>query len=222
MWLNILPSSSRELSPAQLDSALKEGIAAQGLQVEDQARAAMLQYLGLLQRWNKAYNLTSIKDPAQMLSYHLLDSLSIGPHLQGQSFIDVGTGAGLPGIPLAVTHPDKTFSLLDSNGKKIRFLFQIKTALKLGNVKEMQGRVEEYKPEQRYDGVISRAFASLTDMIEGSEHLLVAGGRFYAMKGRYPDKELSALPKGYKVEQAIELEVPTLDQQRHLVIIKKS
>ena len=222
MWLNILPSSSRELSPAQLDSALKEGIAAQGLQVEDQARAAMLQYLGLLQRWNKAYNLTSIKDPAQMLSYHLLDSLSIGPHLQGQSFIDVGTGAGLPGIPLAVTHPDKNFSLLDSNGKKIRFLFQIKTALKLGNVKEMQGRVEEYKPEQRYDGVISRAFASLTDMIEGSEHLLVAGGRFYAMKGRYPDKELSALPKGYKVEQAIELEVPTLDQQRHLVIIKKS
>ncbi len=222
MWLNILLSSSRELSPAQLDSALKEGIAAQGLQVEDQARAAMLQYLGLLQRWNKAYNLTSIKDPAQMLSYHLLDSLSIGPHLQGQSFIDVGTGAGLPGIPLAVTHPDKNFSLLDSNGKKIRFLFQIKTALKLGNVKEMQGRVEEYKPEQRYDGVISRAFASLTDMIEGSEHLLVAGGRFYAMKGRYPDKELSALPKGYKVEQAIELEVPTLDQQRHLVIIKKS
>jgi len=222
LWLNILPSSSRELSPAQLDSALKEGIAAQGLQVEDQARAAMLQYLGLLQRWNKAYNLTSIKDPVQMLSYHLLDSLSIGPHLQGQSFIDVGTGAGLPGIPLAVTHPDKNFSLLDSNGKKIRFLFQIKTALKLSNVKEMQGRVDEYKPEQRYDGVISRAFASLSDMIDGSEHLLVPGGRFYAMKGRYPDKELSALPKGYKVEQAIELEVPTLDQQRHLIIIKKS
>ncbi|PCJ35803.1 MAG: 16S rRNA (guanine(527)-N(7))-methyltransferase RsmG [Cellvibrionales bacterium] len=217
-----MPSPSRELSSAQLDGALKDGIATQGLQVDDQARAAMLQYLGLLQRWNKAYNLTSIKDPAQMLSYHLLDSLSIGPHLQGQSFIDVGTGAGLPGIPLAVTHPDKTFSLLDSNGKKIRFLFQIKTALKLGNVKEMQGRVEEYKPEQRYDGVISRAFASLTDMIEGSEHLLVAGGHFYAMKGRYPDKELSALPKGYKVEQAIELEVPTLDQQRHLIIIKKS
>ena len=157
-----------------------------------------------------------------MLSYHLLDSLSIGPHLQGQSFIDVGTGAGLPGIPLAVTHPEKNFSLLDSNGKKIRFLFQIKTALQLRNVKEMQGRVEEYKPEQRYDGVISRAFASLTDMIEGSKHLLIPGGRFYAMKGRYPDKELSGLPKGYKVEQAIELEVPTLDQQRHLIIIKKS
>jgi len=222
LWLNILPSPSRELSPAQLDSALKEGIAAQGLQVDDQARAAMLQYLGLLQRWNKAYNLTSIKDPAQMLSYHLLDSLSIGPYLQGQAFIDVGTGAGLPGIPLAVTHPDKNFSLLDSNGKKIRFLFQIKTALKLVNVNEMQGRVEEYKPEQRYDGVISRAFASLTDMIEGSEHLLVPGGRFYAMKGRHPDKELSALPKGYKVEQAIELDVPTLDQQRHLIIIKKT
>jgi len=181
----------------------------------------MLQYIGLLQRWNKAYNLTSIKDPMQMLSYHLLDSLSISPHLQGRSFIDVGTGAGLPGIPLAVTHPDKTFSLLDSNGKRIRFLFQIKTALQLNNVKEMQGRVEEYKPEKLYDGVISRAFASLTDMIEGSEHLLASGGSFYAMKGRYPDKELSELPKGYKVEQAIELDVPTLDQQRHLIIIKK-
>jgi len=216
-----LPKSSREVSVAQLDSALQKGLAAQGLQVEEAARAAMLQYIGLLQRWNKAYNLTSIKDPMQMLSYHLLDSLSISPHLQGRSFIDVGTGAGLPGIPLAVTHPDKTFSLLDSNGKRIRFLFQIKTALQLNNVKEMQGRVEEYKPEKLYDGVISRAFASLTDMIEGSEHLLASGGSFYAMKGRYPDKELSELPKGYKVEQAIELDVPTLDQQRHLIIIKK-
>lgn len=217
-----MPKSSSDVSVAQLDNALREGIAAQGLQVEDPQRAALLQYIGLLQRWNKAYNLTSIKDPVQMLSYHLLDSLSIGPHLQGRSFIDVGTGAGLPGIPLAVTHPDKTFSLLDSNGKKIRFLFQIKTALQLSNVKEIQGRVEGYKPEQLYDGVISRAFASLTDMIEGSEHLLASGGCFYAMKGRYPDKELSELPKGYKVEQAIELDVPTLDQQRHLVIIKKS
>jgi 16S rRNA (guanine527-N7)-methyltransferase len=221
LWLKILPKSSSEVSVAQLDSALQKGLAAQGLQVEEPARAAMLQYLGLLQRWNKAYNLTSIKDPLQMLSYHLLDSLSIGPHLQGRLFIDVGTGAGLPGIPLAITHPDKTFSLLDSNGKKIRFLFQIKTALQLSNVKEMQGRVEEYKPEQRYDGVISRAFASLTDMIKGSEHLLASGGYFYAMKGRYPDKELSELPKGYKVEQVIELDVPTLDQQRHLIIIKK-
>ncbi|MEZ0121427.1 MAG: 16S rRNA (guanine(527)-N(7))-methyltransferase RsmG [Candidatus Reddybacter sp.] len=217
-----MPKSSSEVSIAQLDSALEAGLVAQGLQVKDPQRAAMLQYIGLLQRWNKAYNLTSIKDPLQMLSYHLLDSLSIGPHLQGRSFIDVGTGAGLPGIPLAVTHPDKTFSLLDSNGKKIRFLFQIKTALQLHNVKEIQGRVEAYNPEQLYDGVISRAFASLTDMIEGSQHLLVPGGCFYAMKGRYPDKELSELPKGYKVEQAIELDVPTLDQQRHLVIIKKS
>ncbi len=217
-----MPKLSSDISPAQLDRTLQEGIAEQGLQVGDQQRAAMLQYLGLLQRWNRAYNLTSIKDPVQMLSYHLLDSLSVGPYLQGRSFVDVGTGAGLPGIPLALTHDDKTFSLLDSNGKKVRFLFQVKTALQLNNVKELQGRVEEYQPEQLYDGVISRAFASLTDMIEGSEHLLVPGGRFYAMKGRYPDKELSGLPKGYKVEQAIELKVPTLDQQRHLIIIKKS
>ena len=221
MRLKVLSKSSRDVPFAQLDSVLQEGLAAQDLQVGEAARAAMLQYIGLLQRWNKAYNLTSIKDPLEMLSYHLLDSLSIGPHLQGQSFIDVGTGAGLPGIPLAVTYPDKTFSLLDSNGKRVRFLFQIKTALQLRNVKEMQARVEEYIPDKLYDGVISRAFASLADMIEGSEHLLVSGGCFYAMKGRYPDKELSDLPKGYKVEQAIELVVPTLDQQRHLVIIKK-
>ena len=210
------------MSSTQLDSALKAGIAAQGLLVDDSARAAMLQYIGLLQRWNRAYNLTSIKDPQQMLSYHLLDSLSIGPHLQGRSFIDVGTGAGLPGIPLAITHSDKHFSLLDSNGKKVRFLFQIKTALKLDNVTELHERIEGYQPERLFDGVISRAFASLTDMIEGSKHLLAPGGCFYAMKGRYPDKELSELPKGYKVEHAVELNVPTLDQQRHLIIIKKS
>ena len=221
MRLKTLSKSSRDVPVAQLDSLLQKGLTAQGLQVEEAARAAMLQYIGLLQRWNKAYNLTSIKDPLEMISYHLLDSLSIGPYLQGQSFIDVGTGAGLPGIPLAVTYPDKTFRLLDSNGKRIRFLFQIKTALQLHNVKELQARVEEYTPDKRYDGVMSRAFASLTDMIEGSEHLLAPGGRFYAMKGRYPDKELSDLPKDYKVEQAIELFVPTLDQQRHLIIIKK-
>ena len=200
MRLKTLSKSSRDVPVAQLDSLLQKGLTAQGLQVEEAARAAMLQYIGLLQRWNKAYNLTSIKDPLEMISYHLLDSL---------------------GIPLAVTYPDKTFRLLDSNGKRIRFLFQIKTALQLHNVKELQARVEEYTPDKRYDGVMSRAFASLTDMIEGSEHLLAPGGRFYAMKGRYPDKELSDLPKDYKVEQAIELFVPTLDQQRHLIVIKK-
>ncbi len=221
MRLKILPKLSSDVPVSQLDRVLQQGITTLDLQVEDAARAAMLQYLGLLERWNKAYNLTSIKDPLQMVSYHLLDSLSIGPHLQGRSFIDVGTGAGLPGIPLAVTHPNKSFSLLDSNGKRIRFLFQIKSALQLANVKEMQARVEQYIPEECYDGVISRAFASLADMIGGCAHLLPSGGCFYAMKGRYPDKELSELPKGYKVEQAIELVVPTLDQQRYLIIIKK-
>ncbi len=121
MRLKTLSKSSRDVPVAQLDSLLQKGLTAQGLQVEEAARAAMLQYIGLLQRWNKAYNLTSIKDPLEMISYHLLDSLSIGPYLQGQSFIDVGTGAGLPGIPLAVTYPDKTFRLLDSNGKRNTF-----------------------------------------------------------------------------------------------------
>ncbi len=221
MRLKILPKLRGDVPVSQLDRVLQQGISALGLQVEDTARVALLQYIGLLDRWNKAYNLTSIKDPLQMVSYHLLDSLSIGSHLQGQSFIDVGTGAGLPGIPLAVTYPDKAFSLLDSNGKRIRFLFQIKSALQLANVTEMQARVEQHTPEQCYDGVISRAFASLADMIAGCAHLLPSGGYFYAMKGRYPDKELSELPKGYKVEQALELVVPTLDQQRHLIIIKK-
>ncbi len=218
----VLPKSMKDVLSTQLDIALREGIDAQELQVSSEARARMLQYIDLLQHWNRAYNLTSIKDLKMMISHHLLDSLSVGPYLQGKSFIDIGTGAGLPGIPLAITHRDKHFSLLDSNGKKTRFLFQVKTALQLGNVKEIQGRAEEYKPGQRFDGVISRAFASLADMVQGSKHLLTPGGCFYAMKGRYPDKELSELPKGYKVDQAISLDVPTLNQQRYLIIIKKT
>lgn len=207
---------------SQLDPSLREGLSQQGLQLDDQARANLLSYIRLLHRWNKAYNLTSIKQPEMMLSHHLLDSLSISVYLQGDSFIDVGTGAGLPGIPLAIAYPDKMFRLLDSNGKKVRFLFQAKTALGLNNISEAQHRIEDYQPGVLYDGVISRAYASLKEMVMSSEHLLSIGGCFYAMKGRYPDEELSDLPKGYKVDRAIRLDVPMLNQERHLIILKKT
>ncbi|MBB3061547.1 16S rRNA (guanine(527)-N(7))-methyltransferase RsmG [Microbulbifer rhizosphaerae] len=181
----------------------------------------LLQYLELFARWNAAYNLSAIRDPAQMLERHIIDSLSV-VNLCGHdasSLIDVGSGGGLPGIPLAIVHPGRQVTLLDSNGKKARFLFQVASQLPLANVQVINERVEEFSPAEKFDGVVSRAFASLADMIAGSEHLLAPGGKFYAMKGRLPQDELSALPKGIKVEQVHPLSVPGCDAERHLIVL---
>ncbi len=185
----------------------------------------LLAYHQLLIKWNKAYNLTSVRDPLQMVSRHLLDSLVIAPYLQGQRFIDVGTGAGLPGIVLAILFPDRQFDLLDSNGKKTRFLFQVKTELALDNVTVLHCRVEQHNPELSYDGVLSRAFATLVDMVTGSEQLLSEQGHFYAMKGIYPESEIEALKKlsvsgkNYKVDACHSLQVPDEPGLRHLVMM---
>ena len=154
-----------------------------------------------------------------MIKLHLLDSLAISPLLQGARFIDVGTGAGLPGIPLAIINPEKHFTLLDSNGKKTRFLFQAKIELGLSNINEVNKRVEQFAPEHMYDAVLSRAFSSLSDMVINCQHLLADGGWFLAMKGRLEQSELSAIPKGYKVVQEYPIAVPKVDGQRHLVKI---
>ncbi len=174
-------------------------------------------YLVLFNKWNKAYNLSAVRDPDEMVYRHILDSLSVAAHVNGDSFIDVGTGGGLPGIPLAILFPQKKFTLLDSNGKKTRFLFQVKTELKLNNVSVENSRVEKFQPAELFDGVISRAFASLKDMTDGCRHLLVEGGSFWAMKGLYPQDELSQMAKHYKVVNSIELQVPGTDGQRHLI-----
>ncbi|MCR8921977.1 16S rRNA (guanine(527)-N(7))-methyltransferase RsmG [Dasania sp. GY-MA-18] len=205
----------------QYRTILAAGAEALGLTLDEKVMAQLLAYHQLLIKWNKAYNLTAIRDPLEMVSRHLLDSLSIATLIRGQRFIDVGTGGGLPGIVLAILYPERSFDLLDSNGKKTRFLFQVKTELKLANVAVHHCRVESHHPEQLYDGVLSRAFATLEDMVQGSQQLLADDGRFYAMKGVYPTEELSAVQKTYKVDACHPLDVPHSDGQRHLVVMSK-
>jgi len=199
-----------------------DGLLAQtSLVVTDPQKQQLLALVGLLHKWNKAYNLTSVREPGDMLVKHILDSLVVSPWLQGRRFIDVGTGPGLPGLPLAILNPDKQFVLLDSLGKRIRFIRQVIHELGLTNVTPVQSRVEEYQPEQGFDGVLSRAFASLQDMLDWCQHLPGAEGRFLALKGVCPDEELTSLPAGLSVEAIEPLLVPELGAERHLIIIKK-
>lgn len=193
--------------------------------VSSQQIEALLDYLALFIKWNKAYNLSAIRDTDEMLSKHLLDSLVIAPHLRddpkAQRLIDVGTGGGLPGIPMAICFPDRDFTLLDSAGKKMRFLYQVKLSLKLDNVSLENRRVETFKPSPLFDGVLSRAFASITDMTHWCDHLLHEDGRFWAMKGVFPDQELRELAKSYIVEHHYDLDVPSLTGERCLVVLRR-
>ena len=201
----------------QLDTLLAKA----GISLTDQQKQQLLGYVGLLDKWNKAYNLTSVRDPKEMLVRHILDSIVVNPFLKGDRFIDVGTGTGLPWIPLAIVRPDSHFTLLDSLGKRVRFLRQVQHELKLTNIEPVQSRVEEFPAEPPFDGVISRAFASLQDMISWCHHLPKAEtGRFYALKGVRPDDELAQLPSGIELVSVERLHVPTLDGERHLVILK--
>lgn len=200
-----------------LRQRLSRGAEGLGLTLSERQQDLLLAYLALLVKWNRAYNLSAIRDPQAMLSLHLLDSLAVAPHLVGERFADVGTGAGLPGIPLAIFFPERHFTLIDSNGKKARFLFQVRTELGLANVQELQARVETVELTPLVDGVLSRAFSSLADMVDGCAHLLAQGGLCYAMKGLLPENELSALPKPFKVIATHSLVVPGVDAQRHLL-----
>ena len=190
-----------------------------GLVPSEQQILLLCEYLELLSKWNTAYNLTAVRDPAQMVSRHVLDSLALCVHCEHSRYIDVGTGAGLPGIPLAIMFPDRKFDLLDSNGKKTRFLFQAKTALALDNVNIHHSRVEIFQPVRLFDVVISRAYASLFDMVMSCRHLVNEHGRFYAMKGVYPNQEISAINDFCDVKWVQSLTIPGLDEQRHLVSI---
>ncbi len=203
----------------KLQQALATGLQVLGLAIPLERQEKLISYLELLVRWNKAYNLTAVTDPLEMVHLHLLDSLAILPHLKGERFIDVGTGPGLPGIPLAIVRPESHFVLLDSNGKRTRFLFQVRTTLGLVNCQEVHARAETYDGAKAFDGVISRAFTSLTDMVDKTHHLLASDGCFYAMKGRFPEKELSELAKAYTVSACHKLDVPGVDGERHLIEI---
>ena len=211
------------MSLSQNQQALELGIKTLGLSCSSQQVEQLLAYLEMLQRWNKAYNLTAIREPIQMVRLHLLDSLAIHPYVQGVKYIiDVGTGPGLPGIPLAILNPDTNFTLLDSNGKKTRFLFQAINDLSLANVKEINHRVEKYQPEQSFDIVLSRAFSSISDMLTQCDHLVSDSGCFLAMKGKKPDSELSQITKDYKVVDLSHINVPQVDSERHLIKIIKT
>lgn len=183
------------------------------------ALSRLSRYLDLLEKWNRAYNLTAVRNRADMVVRHILDSLAILPHLQGRRFLDAGSGAGLPGIPLAICLPETGFILVDSNSKKTRFLFQVRLALELDNVEVVDARVEAYRPEPPCDGVLSRAFASLSDMVTLCAQISHDGARLYAMKGAGPDAETEGLrANGLQVTTAT-LAVPGLDEHRSLVTI---
>ncbi|MBU2918406.1 16S rRNA (guanine(527)-N(7))-methyltransferase RsmG [Psychrosphaera sp. F3M07] len=206
-----------------LKAKLAKLIAKTDLQVNEQQLDQLVAYVGLLNKWNKAYNLTSVRQPEQMLVKHIVDSLVVSPHLSEVSdinnkFIDVGTGPGLPGIPLAIVNPELEFTLLDSLGKRIRFITQVKHELKLDNVTPLQSRVEDHQGQ--YAGVLSRAFASISDMVNWSHHLVAKDGLFYALKGQLDQQEIDQLPDFVTVKQVHTLLVPELDGERHLVLLK--
>ena len=185
------------------------------LSINSQQIDLLIDYVEMLNKWNKAYNLTAVRDPSEMLIKHIMDSLVVSPYLVGNTFIDVGTGPGLPGIPLAIINPDKQFDLVDSLGKRIRFLKQVQFELKLKNIQPIQSRIEEYN-EKKFDGVISRAFASLQDMLTWCKHLPNQQGSFYALKG----SDLDAIPAGFTLKQNIKLTIPELNAERRLMIIQ--
>lgn len=204
-----------------LSAQLEAYLAEINLPATAEQKKQLLDFVGMLNKWNKAYNLTSVRDPEIMLVRHIMDSLVVSKHLQGDRFIDVGTGPGLPGIPLAIMNPDKTFVLLDSLGKRIRFQKQVAFELGIHNISSIESRVEAYQPEQKFDGVLSRAFASIHDMLTWCHHLPSEHGQFYALKGQLSDQEMQQIPAGFVVTETIELKVPKLDEQRHLLKIIK-
>jgi 16S rRNA (guanine527-N7)-methyltransferase len=204
-----------------LQQQIDDGLAAMGLDLPGESRQRMAAHLELIAKWNRVHNLTAVRETEQMVVLHLLDSLSLLPHLgTANSVLDVGTGPGFPGIPLAIARPEIEFALLDSSHKKCTFLEQARAELRLDNVTVVCERVEQWQPGRRFDAVVSRAFAELSDFITQSQHLATPGGRFLAMKGVYPFEEIARVPASHRVAQVVELAVPTLDAKRHLVFLE--
>ena len=203
----------------QLTDKLKTLLKQTALSVTEQQQQQLVKLVLLLNKWNKAYNLTSVRDPQEMMVKHILDSLVVSPYLQGDRFIDVGTGPGLPGLPLAIINPQKQFVLLDSLGKRISFIRNAVCELELTNVEAVLSRVEEYQPDHQFDGVLSRAFASLKDMTDWCHHLPKKEGHFYALKGLYHNEEVQVLEGKFMVKEVVKLHVPELVGERHLIIL---
>lgn len=201
---------------------INRGAGSLGLDVSATQADLLTHYVLLLDRWNKAYNLTAIRDPREMVFRHIIDSLSIVPHVTGNNVLDVGSGPGLPGIVLAIMNPAARYTTLDSNGKKTRFMLQAKFDLQLNNLDVVNARVEAFTAPNAFDAITSRAFTSLVNMVEGTKHLLSPSGVYLAMKGLYPDEELKALMDRHEIELVgcEPLNVPGTEGDRHLVILR--
>jgi len=203
-----------------VEQQLAAGIAALGLALPDGAETKLLAYLALLDKWNRVYNLTAVREAERMVSHHLLDSLAAVPFFQGETILDVGSGGGLPGIPLAIARPELQVTLIDSIAKKAAFLLQAKAELGLSNLNVVTGRVEDFRPAARFDVITSRAFSDLKEFVTLTRHLLNPAGRWLAMKGLMPHEEIAYLPDWVKVSANHALVVPGLGASRHLVVLE--
>jgi 16S rRNA (guanine527-N7)-methyltransferase len=203
-----------------VEHQLTAGIAALGLALPAGAEAKLLAYLALLDKWNRVYNLTAVRDAERMVSHHLLDSLAAVPFFQGTTVLDVGSGGGLPGIPLAIARPELQVTLIDSIAKKTAFLLQAKAELGLSNLNVVTSRVEDFRPEAGFDVITSRAFSDLREFVSLTRHLLKPDGRWLAMKGLYPHEEIAVLPDFVKVSADHALVVPGLEASRHLIVLE--
>jgi 16S rRNA (guanine527-N7)-methyltransferase len=202
-------------------ASLAEGLATLGIALHAGAQAKLVDHLRLIEKWNRVHNLTAVREPEKMVVLHLLDSLAVLPHVAGaRTLLDVGSGAGLPGIPLAIARPDLAVTLVDASHKKAAFLRQAKAELGLANVDVVCDRVEKWLPERAYDVVVSRAFAELAEFVQQAGHLLAPGGTLLAMKGVHPVEEIARIPATHRIANVIELHVPSLPAQRHLVLLK--
>ena len=200
---------------------LQRGISSLSLNCNEEMLSSLLAYIELLKKWNSAYNLLGGNESALLVSRHILDSLSVDPHLEGNLLLDIGAGAGLPGIPLAILNPDKQFVLIDSNGKKTRFMFQVKIQLGLGNITIENCRIEHYQSIQQIDMVMCRAFSTLADTLTILQPIFSDECKLLAMKGHYPEDEIARLPDGFELSKSIKLDVPGNESQRYLIEIMR-
>lgn len=203
-------------------TTLLDGTRALALELDEAQLARLVAHLDLLDEWSARMNLTAIRDRPSQLTKHLLDSLTVQPYLRGERIADVGSGAGFPGIPLAIVEAHRHFTLIESTGKKCRFLEHVREALELKNVAVVQSRAESYKPDMRFDTVLARAVGPVADLVKVAGPLVVGGGRLLAMKGRYPEQELTVRLDGWKVAAVHPLSVPGLGEERHLVELCRS
>lgn len=207
---------------AEIAALVRDGSAALGLPAAPERNARIVEYLALLAKWRRRINLTAVVDRRQAVCKHILDSLVAVPYLRGRAVIDIGTGAGLPGIPLAIACPEVHFQLLDSRRRRIQFLIQVSARLGLETVEVVHGRVEQYRPKTNFDTLTARAFGRLPDLVARSGHLCRPGGRILAWKGVRPTDELEGLPRGFTVAAVHRLHVPGLDAERHLVVVERA